>query len=644
MEYSVQIKEKQRLNIVKTMRDDKYNDVTFIIGENQTEFRTNRLLLAFISDVFGAMLFGPMQEGKAESVITIYDVDDIGFKSVLNFATSDDPKVTIENVVSVKNICRKYDISDLAVECDEYFESCINAKTICILLDQSIKYKLDDYVQKCMEKLKVIDIVNSDGFTGMQPEAMCTLLQCDHLKAKEEDLWEAVLKWADNQSKGIRSALDDSDAEPPTKRRRLNAVTNNPNTAGNSRLELLRGVSQYIRFGLMDSAYFVGKVESTGCLSKDEVLAVLKYIAMRKRNPNYHCDKFCTKPRSNPLPLHTFTTCNRVSFDVSDNGLDLKGKPLNCHHSCYAYTSSVPCSGIHFWSVLLVKGQCHHRNIGVTRDIQRFEDPDHFVNTGRVKMYRGQMGWMEGGVMTVVLDYDNAQIHYYRNERKIFVIHTIDNANIYHFALYLCAKGHCRVILVLCPSFANHELVNMALSAQTYDTIYIIIRSINIIQSFIFLILYIQSYRILKSTLVEGISKYLKMIMRISMLLAAAYFLRYILSICNQLHPDPRYEGPRDFLFIVGHGAFYLIMMLRLHFVFRGTKYGLSRSTERVLLISWTTIILCDSTYFIAKAHSADNVAISFFFFQTVILDIMFTVALINIFTQKLTKMGLWFI
>ena len=131
------------MNAVKAMRDDKFNDVTFIVGTNQTEFKANRMLLAFTSDVFKAMLFGPMQEGKSDAVITIDDVDADGFQCVVNFASFDDPQITAKNVVSVKNVCRKYDISDLAAECDEYFESSISSETICFLLDQSIKYKLD---------------------------------------------------------------------------------------------------------------------------------------------------------------------------------------------------------------------------------------------------------------------------------------------------------------------------------------------------------------------------------------------------------------------------------------------------------------------------------------------------------------------
>ena len=181
----------------------------------------------------------------------------------------------------------------------------------------------------------------------------------------------------------------------------------------------------------------------------------------------------------------------------------------------------------------------------------------------------------------------------------------------------------------------------MALTSEQFDNLDAIIKGINFIQSFIFLILYIKSYRTLKATLVDGISKYLQMIMRTSILLAAAYFLRYVLSLTNHFHPIPHSQWLLDLLFIVGHSSFYLVMMLRLHFVFRGTKYGLSKSTERVLLISWMTIVLCDGTYFIAKANSSDIGAISYFFFQLVILDIMFAAALINIFTQKLTRMGI---
>ena len=229
-----------------------------------------------------------MRESDANAVIDISDIDADGFQSVLNFAYLKDPKITAENVVSVKNICRKYNISDLATECDEYFEFCLSPRTICVLLDQSITHKIDEYVQKCSDKMskigkKSIEILRSKGFTEMGLESMSLLLQSDFLGIKEEEIRDAVLKWAERQSsKGV---IGDIDEEPAAKRRRLNH--DGRGYMDNRILGLLNAVKPHIRFGLMDSKYFSERVESIGILSKDEVIAVFKYMAMKQEDPKY---------------------------------------------------------------------------------------------------------------------------------------------------------------------------------------------------------------------------------------------------------------------------------------------------------------------------------------------------------------------
>ena len=369
MEYSARIKTKQRLNSARAMGNSKFEDVTFIVGRDQMEFKANRMVLALISSVFEAMLFGPMQEGKTDSVITIEDIDANGFQSVLNFAYSKDPVITIQNVVSVKNVCRKYDVFGLSSECDEYFERCIDSRNFCILLDQSIKYKLDEYATKCMDKKEWIrrnaqDIVNSNGFMEMGMESMRLLLQCDDLKIGEEDLWDAVMKWAERKSMGLNPRdsvrTDAVDQEPPSKRRRLNDSKYSKNCNVNQS-DLLRSVCPYIRFGLMNSKYFSERVKPTGCLSKDQMLSVFEYMTMKKENPQYECGIFSTKPRKRTfdLRLMKFEVSSPSHHRVSNDGLDIHGATPGDCQGYFVYPKALEpngcTNGTHFWSLELME-------------------------------------------------------------------------------------------------------------------------------------------------------------------------------------------------------------------------------------------------------------------------------------------------
>ena len=447
MDYSPRLKETQRKNTAKLFDQQKFADVTFIIGEHQEEFKANRIFPASISDVFKAMLYGSMKEGKDDSVITIEDIAGKGIKSVLNFAYSKNPQITVDNVVSVKNVCRKYDISGLSAECDLYFERIIDAENVCILLDQATSHKLDEWAAECMNKGKTFgreaqDILKTDAFMEMGTDAMRLLLQCDLLSVNEKDLWDAVMKWAERKSNG------------ETKRGRLNNNhnRNNVNQSDNgnqsdivNQSEILRRVSPYIRFGLMKMPYFIEKVKSTGCLSKDEVIAVFEYMAMRGKDPKYQCGKFNTNPRKCiiDLTLKRFDVFSPLYHRVSNGGLDINGikteiKSRDCSGYLVYPQVSDP-SGysreIHCWSVMAMPSNSRQKcylilavvsrrkpvdEIGATAGTNKRGDKwtpnPHIISECSRSDIRGHQQRNDGEIFSIVLDSDDGQVYYYLND------------------------------------------------------------------------------------------------------------------------------------------------------------------------------------------------------------------------------------
>eukprot|EP01084_Bolivina_argentea_P155881 271632_1 len=121
---------KQTQNLLKLFENQELCDTTFIVGEDQKEIKTHRLLIATISPVFKAMLFGNMRESEINSEIEIIDVDSHAFESVVKYAYCCQPIFTVNNVISIKQICDKYQISLLSELCDDYFNSCISTQNI----------------------------------------------------------------------------------------------------------------------------------------------------------------------------------------------------------------------------------------------------------------------------------------------------------------------------------------------------------------------------------------------------------------------------------------------------------------------------------------------------------------------------------
>ena len=283
MASSVDVRALQCQNIANALGQKAFADVTFVVGPSQTEFPANRLLFGVISDVFKAMLFGSMEESKSDSVITIDDIDAKGFKVVMDFAHCKNPQITVDNIISLKNICRKYQISSLSTVCDQRFKSMVNQHSLCSLLNESINYKIDEYVTECQNAVQTTlgiyagDMVKSKGFTSMGLKAMIMFLQFDGLDITEEKLWDAVLEWNEYQNAighqigEYRISWDRSLME------RLSLEEQKMND-GEDNMNLLRAICPYIRFGLMNGTYFVDKVQSLNCLSKDETLEIANYI------------------------------------------------------------------------------------------------------------------------------------------------------------------------------------------------------------------------------------------------------------------------------------------------------------------------------------------------------------------------------
>ena len=277
---------------------------------------------------------------------------------------------------------------------------------------------------------------------------MQLLLQCDYLKIEEDKLWTAVLKWAEVQSSEVCGARNgEIDLEPPRKRRRLN-------TNGNA---VLQCVAPFIRFGLMDIRYFAEKVEPTGCLSNEEVIAVFKYIAMREINPDFECDKFSTKKRG-IMTLRKFEFYSSAHHQLLNGGLEIRGATTSkASGGCEGYfvypETSQPggfTKGIHFWTVLLVKQYCW-RCIGLVaerRSIDRISNA-HGTDSANFTHYNyNYNSWESGDTVTVVLDCDDGKVHYHKNEQKAIQTQALSKDKPYFFALVLCARpaNHVRVV------------------------------------------------------------------------------------------------------------------------------------------------------------------------------------------------------
>ena len=302
MEYSRNIQDKQRMHVAKAMDKEVFNDVTFVIGPDKREFKLNRIFLAMVSEPFEKMLFSQFKEGESNAIIQIEDIDADAFESVVNYAYCKNPNIDTSNLFAVKHVCRKYQISELSKLCDAYFAKAITVQNVCLLLNNAIINRLDEYIQMCRHRIhdalgsrkQAQEIIKSDAFMRMDIMSMQFFLQFDELNVDEESLWEGVLRWIEGRIK-----CKDLGTTPSSKKK--------------ARTELLQDLYPFIRFGLMEGSYFVKNVQPMNFLSKDEIVAIANHMLCRDEDSNVGCGTFCTKKRDfgKTITIQRGTVCKK---------------------------------------------------------------------------------------------------------------------------------------------------------------------------------------------------------------------------------------------------------------------------------------------------------------------------------------------
>eukprot|EP01083_Nonionella_stella_P136916 416747_1 len=120
MKNEIKLMRKQRELMLDILNRQRFTDVMFVIGEEETEYNINRIFLASISDVFEAMLFGQMKESKPDARVVIQDTTPEIFECLIHFAYCNDPKITNENVLLLTQLCDKYQVVSLLETCRDH--------------------------------------------------------------------------------------------------------------------------------------------------------------------------------------------------------------------------------------------------------------------------------------------------------------------------------------------------------------------------------------------------------------------------------------------------------------------------------------------------------------------------------------------
>jgi len=192
---------KERIRFL--FNNEVLSDVHFILGKGTAELLNvpaHKFILSIGSVVFNAMFNGGFATEPCDE-IEIPDIEPASFLSLLKFLYTDEVSIGPDTVMSTLYAAKKYAVPTLEQKCVDFLKRNLGPDNAFTLLSQARLFdepQLTDLCLNCIDK-STVDSFDAEGFTDIDVETLKSVLQRDSLSARESQLFEAVVRWADHE-------------------------------------------------------------------------------------------------------------------------------------------------------------------------------------------------------------------------------------------------------------------------------------------------------------------------------------------------------------------------------------------------------------------------------------------------------------
>ncbi|XP_063612674.1 BTB/POZ domain-containing protein 1-like isoform X2 [Penaeus indicus] len=240
------------------------SDVHFLVGKGDSRQRipAHKFVLAVGSAVFDAMFNGQLSTHQDE--IELPDVEPQAFLALLRFLYSDEVQIGPETVMTVLYTAKKYAVPALEQACVDFLKRNLSSDNAFMLLTQARLFDEPQLAALCLETIdkNTEDSLAAEGFTDIDHNTLCLVLERDTLRIREAKLFQATVRWS----------------EAECEREGLSV------TSANQRQELGRALS-LIRFPLMTVEEFAQGPAQSGILTDREVVQLFLHFTVNPKPP-----------------------------------------------------------------------------------------------------------------------------------------------------------------------------------------------------------------------------------------------------------------------------------------------------------------------------------------------------------------------
>ena len=131
------------------------SDVKFMVQDSQGVSKTipaHKFVLAISSPVFHAMFYGEL--GEAKDFVEISDCKFENLLELLRFTYSDEANLSLNNVMELLYLAKKYMLPSLADKCSAYLQENLDTSNVFYVLPDARKYEEKDLVDHCWKVIE----------------------------------------------------------------------------------------------------------------------------------------------------------------------------------------------------------------------------------------------------------------------------------------------------------------------------------------------------------------------------------------------------------------------------------------------------------------------------------------------------------
>ena len=168
-------------------------------GTQRRRIPAHKFVLAVRSAVFDAMFNGGISAQSDE--VELPDVEYSAFQSLLRFLYTDEVQIGPETVMTTLYTAKKYAVPTLENACVDFLKKNLSADNAFMLLSQARLFDEPQLAALCLECIdkNTTEALAAEGFTDIDFDTFCVVLQRDTLSIRENQLFAAALRWAEHE-------------------------------------------------------------------------------------------------------------------------------------------------------------------------------------------------------------------------------------------------------------------------------------------------------------------------------------------------------------------------------------------------------------------------------------------------------------